>query len=230
MFNNTITVLASMAMLSLMGLSPSAGAAFAGEEGVKQPIFLVCPHNKGESAWSLFFMVDDSDHSQILSLGLEKLIKQNSKDSSYLLVMAAQHDPQVKSELITKLDAKDFATLQLDVKKDDALHVSLARRKDGSMELIFSMRVGASDRFVIGGKEGLGKRELVVHYDPITTLWLVRAKILLDYMGVKIPSAPGRAMSGLVFKVTDTGIYMVVGVWENGDGAILMDRSEVVTQ
>lgn len=226
MFTTPITILSSMVLVAAIGLSPLGGPAFAAEKGLRQPIFLLCPQNTGQSAWSLFFTVDDNDHSKIFSLGLERLLKQNSKDSSYSEVIAAQRDPNVKRELITELDAKDFAALQLDVAKDNALHVSLARQPDASMELMLSLRVSMSGRFTIGGKEAQAKRDLVVVYDPVRTLWLVKAKTLHDNMDVKVADAPGRVMSGLLFPVTGTGIYVVAGVWDNADWVMLMDRTE----
>lgn len=228
MLKYQIAILSYIFMAAMLGLS-SCGPACAAEKGLKQPIFLLCPHNTGRDAWSLFFIVDENNHSKILSLGLEKLLKQNSKDESYREVLAAQNDPTVKRELITELDVKDFATLQLNVDKDNLLHVTLARQTDGSMDLMISARVSSSGRFIIGG-EDKAKRDLVVHYDPITTNWLVKAKTLQDYKGVKIADAPGRLMPGIVFPITGTGVYLILGVWENGDVAILMDRTEVLDQ
>ncbi|HEY3323683.1 MAG TPA: hypothetical protein VGP72_24730 [Planctomycetota bacterium] len=228
MFKQPILMLSSLILVAIIGFSPSGGAALAKEHGLKQPIFLLCPHNAGRGAWSLFFTVDDKDHSKILSLGLETLLKQNSKDSSYSEVIAAQHDPKVKSELVTELDAKDFATLQLKVDERDALHVSLARQADGSMELMISARVSSSGRFTIGGREAQAKRDLVAYYDPMSASWSVKAKTLYDYMGVRIADAPGRVMSGLVFPITGTGIYLVLGVWDNDDVVTLMDRTAVI--
>jgi hypothetical protein len=226
MCENAKTVLGGMVLAAMIGLS-LGGPALAAEEGQRQPIFLLCPHNAKQGAWSLFLTVDANDHSKILSLGLERLVKQNSKDSSYGAVIAAQHDPKVKRELITELAAKDFGALQLSVDKDDALQVSLKRQADGSMEFMISMRVGLSDRFIIGGKEARAKRNLVVHYDPTSALWLVKAKTLRDFNDVKIDDAAGRVISGLAFTVTRTGVHMVLGVWDNGDSVILMDRTEV---
>ncbi|MGD0091143.1 MAG: hypothetical protein ABSE73_14595 [Planctomycetota bacterium] len=228
MFTNRITLLGSMVLVAVIGLSPLGGPVLAADKCEKQPFFLLCPHNEKHDAWSLFFTVDPVDHSKILSLGLEELTKKNSKDESYRQVIAAQHDCDVKRKLITELDAKDFSTKQLNVDKDDALHVALTRQPDGSMNLMVSMRVSLSGRFIIGGKEA-AKRDLVVHYDPITTQWVVRARTLVDYKDVKIAPAPGRVMSGLVFPITGTGVYLVLGVWENGDVDMLMDRTEVVT-
>jgi hypothetical protein len=223
MFKRKLMILGPVVLFTALGFWPG-GQAFAGEQGTKQPIFLLCPHSTGHDAWSLFFIVDENNHSKILSLGLEKLIKQNSKDSSYREVIAAQNDPKVERELITELIAKDFATLQLKVDKDDALHVSLARQEDGSLELMISMRVSMSGRFTIGGEDEQGKRTLAVVYDPIRTLWQVKAKALCDYKDVKITDAPGRIMSGLVFPVTGTGVYFILGVWDNGDVCVLKDR------
>ena len=228
MFKSSNTILSGVLFVALCGLLSSRGRSFASEDTTKQPIFLLCPHNIGQDAWSLYFTVDGNDHSKILALGLEKLIKQNSKDSSYREVIRAQSDPKVKREPITELNAKDFETLQLNVDKDNVLHASLARQTDGSMELMISMRVSLSGRFIIGG-EALSKRNLVVHYDPIRTEWLVKAKTLHDYKDVKIADAPGRIMSGLIFPITHTGVYMVMGVWDNGDAVILMDRTEIAS-
>ena len=89
MFKSTLTIVSGMLLAALLGIF-QGGPACAAEMGLKQPIFLLCPHTKGADAWSLFFVVNANDHSKIMSLGLEKLIKQNSKDSSYGEVVAAQ--------------------------------------------------------------------------------------------------------------------------------------------
>src|SRR5437868_14433857 len=95
-----------MALMALtIAFSASAATPAAAEKGVKQPVFLLCPHAEGYSAWSLYVMVDEQDPQKILSLGLEKLSKKNSKDSSYDDVVAAQSDPKVQRERIGSLDA-----------------------------------------------------------------------------------------------------------------------------
>jgi len=199
------------------------GPVCAEEQGSKQPVFLLCPHAAGYSAWSLYLVVAKDDHKKILSLGLERLTKRNSKDSSYADVLAAQSDPQVKRELVAALDAKDFGSKQLDVAKDDALHVSLKPQADGSYDLMINLRVGASDRFVIGGKEQ-AKRAVRLVYDSSTGKWLAKAQTLYDAEGVKNAEAVGRTLTGIAFPVTGTGIYRVIGTFDNEDVVILMDR------
>src|SRR5579862_7166398 len=85
----------------------------------KQPVFVVCPHNHGYDAMSLYVEVDKNDKSKILALGLEYLKGQNSKDSSYDAVLRAQSDPKVRRENLGVLNASDFGRGQIEVKKDD---------------------------------------------------------------------------------------------------------------
>jgi len=211
-----------LAVLAICAL-PLFAAADAPEEGEKQPVFLLCPHSNKHSAWSIYLLVDTNDHHQILALGLESLQNQNSKDSSYEAVLAAQNDPKVNHEFIAKLEAKDFGSGQLDVKKDDALHITLAPEGDG-FDLGISMRVSMGDRFVIGGKEK-DKCDLILSYDDTEKRWVAKVKRLQDFAGANLDSVTGKIMTGIAFPVSGTGIYVVMGVFDNGEPVTLMDRS-----
>jgi len=135
-----------------LGLTMCVGAV-AAENGVKQPVFLLCPHMTKSDAWSLYLVVDENDHSKVLSAGIEELTGQNSADSSYADVLAAQIDPKTKHTFIAALEAKDFGSKELVIKEDNALHVTLSPQPGGSYEMMLSMRTGLVSRFVIGGKE-----------------------------------------------------------------------------
>jgi hypothetical protein len=212
--------------IACMALQESSHAE---ETALKQPVFLFCPHSSKYSAWSLYLVVDPKDHSKVLSLGLEGLKNQNSKDSSYADVLVAQSNPKVVREFVAGLDAKDFLSGQLNVSIMDALHVSLAPQSDGSLSLMISMRVSASARFVIGGKK-LANQNISLMYDASTQSWLAKVKTLSDYNGNKVPLASGRTMTGIIFPLTVTGVYTVMGVLEGGDATTMMDRSEVANR
>jgi hypothetical protein len=212
-------------VLVAMVLLPIA-VARAAETDLKQPVFLLCPHSSKYSAWSLYLVVDPKDHSKVLSLGLEGLKNQNSKDSSYADVLVAQYDPKVAREFVAGLDAKDFSSGTLNVAVMDALHISLAPQPDGSLTLMISMRVSATGRFVIGGKK-LSSQNIALVYDPVAKTWLAKVKTLSDFNGDRVALASGKTMTGLIFPLTGTGVYTIMGVMEGGDSTTLMDRSEV---
>jgi len=85
------TILKLSLMLFALALVLPVEAARA--EGVKQPVFVMVPHNKKYSAWSLFVVADKDDPSKLLSFGLEKLLGKNSEDlapNGFENVVAAQ--------------------------------------------------------------------------------------------------------------------------------------------
>ena len=195
----------------------------AAEKIVKQPVFLLCPHAAKSDAWSLYLLVDENDHSKVLAAGIDELANQNSKDSSYAAVLAAQYDPKVKHSSLTTAVATDFGSKEMVVKEDDALHVSLTLRSDGIVDLMLSMRTGLFSRFIIGG-EDKGRRDVILAYDTTAKSWYAEARALSDNKGVQIPEVSGKKMTGIVFPVTGTGIYKIMGVFENGDYVCLVDQ------
>lgn len=200
-----------------------APALQSAEEGLRQPVFLICPHREKYSAWSLFLTVDSKDPSKVLALGLEKLKKQNSKDSSVDDVIAAQKNPKTDRELLQSLDAKDFGSGMLEVQKDSALKVSVTPQADGSLKLMVSLRISADGRFVIGGKES-GKKDVALRFNKDTKTWGAYALTLIDIEGNNAVAGQPKPMAGIVFPVKDTGIYRVVGVVDGGDAIVLLDR------
>jgi hypothetical protein len=198
----------------------------ASEDGAKQPFFLICPHKAGYSAWSLFFVVDAADPAKVLSMGLETLKKQNSSDSSYAAVVAAQKDSKVEREQIASLTADEFETKRLVVEKDKALQVSVSKKPDGAFALTLSLRISADGKFVIGENEKKKYvREIALTFVPEEKTWRAKVTALSDAVNAKVEDAAGKIMTGIVFPVTDTGIYRIFGVWENGDVVPLLDRT-----
>ena len=217
-WNSCVVVCAVAVAASFISVARAEQAA----AGVRQPLFLLCPHTAHYSAWSLYLMVDDKDPKKILSLGLEKLKDKNSKDTSYEDVVAAQADAKTSRENVASLDAKEFGHGELNVAKDDALHVSLTPAGDG-FTLGVSLRISANDRFTIGGR-AQGKQDVALKYDETAKTWSVQVKVLSDAKGKSIDGVAGQAMTGIVFPVTGTGIYTVLGVLKDGETFTLLER------
>jgi len=216
---------ACMALVLAGGLLPRLEAG-AQDNGLRQPVFLLCPHRERLSAWSLFLLVDKNDPSKVLSLGLEKLKKQNSKDSSYAAVLAAQKDPKSERELIAMLDSKTFGTGVLEVQKDEALKVSVTPADQGGLRLMISLRINLDERFVFGGAEQQ-KRDIVLRYDPAKRTWGAVAATLLDVKGNNaLESGRARPVSGIVFPVGvgGTGITRIAAVLDGNDAIVLYDK------
>jgi hypothetical protein len=210
-------------LVALLAIPSGGNLVHAADDGVKQPIFLLCPHKERLSAWSLFLTVDKADPSKVVSLGLEKLKKQNSVDSSYEAVLAAQNDSKTEREVLGTLAAKDFSSSSLEVQKDDALKVSVSSAGEGAYRLMVSLRISADLRFTIGGKEQ-EKRDVVLKFDKSSKKWQAVVQKLKDAEGNNLDAAAGKPMSGIAFPVISTGIYRVLGVIEGIDPVVLLDR------
>ncbi|HYG73426.1 MAG TPA: hypothetical protein VEK08_00230 [Planctomycetota bacterium] len=217
------TMLKSMLALCVAALVFPASAADT--DGIKQPVFVMVPHVKKYSAWSLYVVADKKDPSKLLSFGLEKLVGKNSEDLSpngFENVVAAQQDPKTQRENLGILDASQFGSGQIRVDKDDALHTSLTPVGPDTYRLMVSMRIAADKRFTIGGKEQ-GKRDVLIKYDKATKSWGACATTMKDAEGKSIVENGCKPITGIVFPVTGTGIYRVVGVIE-GEPVVLLDR------
>lgn len=214
--------LISLFFVSSLTLLLPAPCAQSAENTLKQPVFLICPHKVKYSAWSLTLTVDASDPSKVSSLSLEKLVKQNSADSSYEAVLEAQANSKTEREQIGTLEAKDFGSGVIEVKKDDALKVSVSPISDGNLRLMLSLRISADLRFTIGGKEQK-KRDVVFRYDKAKKTWSACAMALVDAEGKSALDSDCNPMSGIVFPVTGTGIYSIIGV-VNTNPIKLLDR------
>src|SRR5258708_5988961 len=143
----------SVSLCAVLLVSVALSAEPAGD---RQPVFLLCPHTAHYSAWSVYFVVDKADPAKVLGIGLDKLIGKNSEDlmtggqaaTGYDKVLAAQKDSATKTENVAWLDAKDFSGGALEVRKDDALKLSVKPAGTG-YDLMLSMRIAASKRFDI---------------------------------------------------------------------------------
>lgn len=217
-FNRTLTLIA-LPVLILALVNTDARAA---DSSVKQPVFVLCPHAGGYSAWSLYLMVDASDPKKVLSMGLEKLRKQNSKDSSYEAVVAAQRDDRVGREPVASINASEFGKSEMRVAKDDALHAGVTPNADGTYRLSVSLRISADERFSLG--EGKNRTQVVLTYDAASKSWQAVTKDVYDDKGVRSDSASGAKMTGIIFPVTGTGIFTIVGMFDTGDSVTMLDR------
>jgi hypothetical protein len=201
----------------------------ASEAGVKQAVFLFCPHTSDYNACSLYVIVDSKDSSKVLSIGIEELKKQNSKDTSYADVLLAQNNPKIEHKFMAELCAKNFGSGQLKVEKQDALHLWVTPQSDRSLALTISMRVGACERFLIGGLQK-SVRNVALVYDPIHSVWQAQVKTLTDSNGQKVPLAIGKNITGIIFTMTSSGVDRILSVMENGDWTSLMDHSVIAKE
>lgn len=189
---------------------------------VKQPVFMLCPHKSGYSAWLLYVEVEKDNPAKLAALGLESLTHINSIDHKYDEVIDSQTNSKTERQQLGKLPSEKFSTGSLNVSENDALHVSLSPTgKD--YQLNINMRVGAVEHFIIGGKE-LRKRSIVLHYDADTKTWLACATHLVDADGTVVVQSGYEPLYGVYFPVSFTGIYRIVGVFKTGEFTILMDR------
>ena len=214
---------ASFVFLSLLCCVVVSGVTRA-IESEKQPVFLLCPHTEHFSAWSLYVLVDKSDPSKVLALGLDKLKGKNGTETprGYEGVLAAQSDPKTATENLGQVDAKDFGTRTLEVKQDEALKVSVSPMADG-LRLMISMRLSLEQRFIIGGKEQ-NQRDIVLRYDAATHAWGACALILKNAAGKSLVDNGCRQITGIVFPVSGTGIYRIMIVMRDGAAALVLDR------
>ncbi len=216
----------SLSVLALSATLLSLTSARAADAGVKQPVFVLCPHAAGYSAWSLYLMVDPADPKKVLSMGLEKLRKQNSKDSSFEAVVAAQKDEKVGRDPVAAITAAEFGKSQMRVEKDNALQAGLTPNADGTYRLSISLRISADERFNLGDN-AKNRTQVVLTYDAGSKTWQAITKDVYDDKGARADVASGSKMNGILFPVTGTGIYTIVGMFDSGDGVTMLDRSEM---
>jgi len=190
-------------------------AVKAAEGATHQPVFLICPKKEKYSAWSLYVIPDKDNPAKIATLGLESLDKKNSADESFDDVVKAQSDGKTQREDLGKLDAKDFGSGKIEVKKDEALRVSITPESNGDYKLNVSMRIAASDRYDMGGKDER-KRDLIFHYNKDKKKWVACVSRLEDEDKQTVVKAGSglKEISGIEFPVTGTGIYEV---WIHSD-------------
>jgi hypothetical protein len=212
-------------MLSLLVVAVLLPVKPAFAEGAKQPVFLLCPHNKKYDAWSLYLNVDPSDPSKVQSLGLEKLVGVNSLDlgpNGYEHSLEAQQAAKTTREQLGTLPVAEFGSRQIKIEKDDALHVGIAPATGNAYRLMISMRCTSDQRFNVGMNKEAGKREILVKYDPAKKTWAAYADKMKDAEGEDLAKGNPQ-VTGIDFVVTGTGIYRIVVVFPGGDAAVIVD-------
>jgi len=209
------------ALLGLLAATVLAPLTVAAADGQKHPVFVLSPHKEKYSAWSLYVVADKADPSKAVGFGLEKLERVNSLDAgSYEAVVEAQKNPATPRENLGELSAAEFGQKKIEIVKNDALKVTVQPQQDGSLKLDLSMRITSDQRFNIGGKED-GKREVIFKYNAGKKAWEAVAGKMKNAEGDAVN--PGEPISGVVFPVTGTGIYRIVGVTASGP-VVLLDK------
>jgi hypothetical protein len=202
--------------------SSAAFSAQPAAEGAKQPVFLICPKHHNYSAWSLALVVDRNNPQKVLSAELDELIHKNAEDSTYEEVVAAQRNPKTPRRVLGALEASQFGRGEINVRENDALHLSLTPAGKDAFRLNLSMRINLDQRFELGGKAE-GKRDVLIRYNPESKSWYACAERLVDAEGHN--AARGcLPLTGITFPVTGTGIYRVIAATDTGDAVILMDK------
>ena len=190
---------------------------------LRQPIFLMCPHNEHYSAWSLALVVDKNTPSKPLKIILEKLNGKNGKDDGYAKVYAAQRDAKTEREELASLDAKSFGSGALRVEKDNALKVTVTPEGE-NFNLMIDMRISAEGHFIIGGAEST-RRNVILKYNKIFKTWEALATVLADKDGSNVIASPeGAPITGIDFKVTATGIFTIAAVLAGGNAIMVYDK------
>lgn len=199
-------------------------AALFAADGAKQPIFVMCPHKKKYSAWSVYVVADPSSPGKIASLGLDKLKGQNSEDnpSGFDGVWKAQFEAGTERENLGKLDASEFGKGRIEIEKDDALKLSMEPGEGGDYKLIISMRCTSDKRFEVGGKHSK-TREFVVKFDKAENKFYTQAVRVKSINDDELISPPGAPILGITFPVTGTGIYRIIGILKNGEQVLFID-------
>jgi hypothetical protein len=215
------TLFLALLATALMGSVVPAPAQAA--DGAKHPIFLMCPHKKKYSAWSVYVTADPSNPAKLSGLGLDKLKGENSEDNAggYDGVLKAQQDGSGTVESLGTLSAAEFGKGKIEIEKDDALKLSIEPAGD-DYRLIISMRCTSDKRFDVGGKN-VKNREILVKFDKDSKKWYAHATKINSIGGQAIIEAPGAPITGINFPVTGTGIYRIVGVLKNGEQVLFID-------
>lgn len=213
-----LSAVATIGMLSTIGALRAEDAAT-----LRQPIFLMCPHNEHYSAWSLALIVEKNCPSKPVRIVLEKLSGKNGKDDGYAKVYEAQRDARTEREELASLDAKAFGRGALSVEKDHALKVTVTPEGE-NYNLMIDMRVSADGHFIIGGAES-ARRKVILKYNKIFKTWEALATVLADKDGSNVVAdAEGAPITGISFKVTATGIYTIAAVLAGGRAVMVYDK------
>jgi hypothetical protein len=213
------TIAAMMAVLLTLGALPWTVQA---EDGTKHPVFLMCPHRKKYSAWSVYVVSDKADPSKLVSLGLEKLSGANSEDTDWDTVVKAQNDANAPREALGTLPVAEFGKGKIEIEKNDALKLTAEDAGNGTYKLVISMRCTLDKRFEVGGKNAK-EHEVLLKYDAASKSWQGIATKLTDNEGRQVAPAGGVQIQGINFPVTGTGIYRIVGVLKGGETVLLKD-------
>jgi len=215
------------AILSILAAAVFVGAVpvtLQAADEAKQPIFLMSPHKKKYSAWSVYVVADPANPAKIASLGLDKMKGQNSEDNAngFDGVWKAQFEAGTERENLGTLAAAEFGRGKIEIQKDDALKLSMEAAGD-EYKLIISMRCTSDKRFEVGGPKYSKIREILVKLDKASNKWYAHANLIKNINEETLVGPPGAPILGITFPVTGTGIYRIVGVMKDGEQLLFVD-------
>lgn len=212
--------LALLALVTAFSVIPAPAQA---ADGNKHAVFLMCPHKKKYSAWSVYVVADPANPSKLTGLGLDKLSGENSEDNAdgYEGVLKVQQSGGGTVENLGKLDASEFGKGKIEIEKNDALKLSIEAAGE-DYRLMISMRCTSDKRFDVGGKN-VKNREILVKFDKGSNKWVAHATKINSISGEPIVAPPGGPITGITFPVTGTGIYRIVGVMKSGEQVLFVD-------
>lgn len=214
-------------LLSILSMALFVGAipvSLQAADEAKQPVFLMCPHKKKYSAWSVYVVADPSSPGKIASLGLDKLKGENSEDNpnSFEGVWKTQFEPGTTRENLGTLSAAEFGKGKIEIQKDDALKLSMEPAENGDYKLVISMRCTSDQRFEVNGKKGKN-REILIKYDKAENKFYAQAVLIKNINEEVLVAPPGAPILGIDFPVTGTGIYRIIGIMKGGDQLLFVD-------
>jgi hypothetical protein len=213
----------SMILAALL-LAGSIPITVTAADGAKQPVFLMCPHKKRYSAWSIYVVPDPSNPAKIATLGLDKMTGQNSEDNpnGFAGVMDAQKNASTPVENLGTLSAAEFGKGKIEIEKDDALRLSLEEATGGDYRLVIKMRC-TSDKYLEVGGKAVKMRDILLKYDKAANKWYAYAAVMKSIDEDDVIPPPGAPIQGINFPVIGTGIYRIVGVLGNGEQVLIID-------
>jgi hypothetical protein len=210
-------------ILKFLAISAFSSATSLLAETEKQHIFLVCPHEMGASAMSIYFEVDSTDPAKIVTFGLEKLVGVNSKDlgpdDAAAKAFAAQSDNKTKREVVASIAPQDFGKAELADKPELSIRVALIPQDGGKYRLWLRLGYGLRKPFYIGGKKQ-DTDDILIQFNLKSKKWEAVIGKLKDCSKEQVVL---EKLPGVFFVKDDLGITRVTGV-ANEDYVVLLDR------
>lgn len=181
-------------------------------EDVKQPVFLICPHQDDANSISLYVLCD-KDHPEVLKgVGIEEISGKNTKNSgpklmaAYSEVLKAQKNSNVKKNQISELLANEFETGSLPAGENGKINIIL---KDGVYNIHIKSKINVDNSFEVGGNSK-DKRDVVLTYSRVYKEWKLEAKTFVDEIGKNFVGQYPKTITGLIFNAGTTTVFNMI--------------------